>query len=85
MLEAFLVAEHDVLIGEKGALVRGAVLAGGRLIRRGGEQPGPLELNAGARFRDMSLPILGLPKEPGSELKPRVLRVGLAEVRDFRY
>ena len=84
-LEAFLVTEHDVIVGEKGASVRGTVLAGGRLIRCSAEQPGMLELFAGARFRDMSLPIPGLPSEPGSETLPRVLRVGLAEVRDFRY
>ncbi len=84
-LGAYLVAEHDVVVGEKGASVRGTVLTGGRLLRSGGEDPGPLELDAGARFRDMSLPISGLPMEPGSEKKPRVIRVGLAEVRRLQH
>jgi len=83
-LDAFLVTEHDVVVSEKGASVHGALLAGGRLVRCGGDVPGPLTLDAGARFQDMSLPIPGLPMEPGSETRPRVLRVGLAEVRDFK-
>lgn len=75
-VQAWLIANHDLIVGQAGATVQGSILLGGGIVRPG-STPAPLTIRAETRFKDRDLPRRGLPVLPGTERRQHISNVRL--------
>jgi len=82
-IQAILISSHDAIVGPAGATIEGALLAGGRLIRRGAP-PGALAVSTDVRFPAKLLPRPGIPVLPGTETEAHIGEVVLVGTQPRR-